>query len=68
MPYPIKGLLEVYEDMIENLLMLQVFLAENPETEYLFCGAPSGSETSLLFCKFPIDLETFIYQQPMEFY
>ena len=50
MPYPVKGLLEVYEDMVEILLMLQVFLAEDPEIEYLFCGAPSGSETCLLFC------------------
>ena len=38
------------EDMVEILLMLQVFLAEDPEIEYLFCGAPSGSETCLLFC------------------
>ena len=30
--------------------MLQVFLAEDPDIEYLFCGAPSGSETCLLFC------------------
>ena len=29
--------------------MLQVFLTEDPETEYLFCGAPSRSKTSLLF-------------------
>ena len=43
-------LLEVYEDMVEILLMLRVFLAEDPETEYLFCGAPSGSEAYLLFC------------------
>ena len=50
MPYPVKGLLEVYEDMVEILLMLQVFLAEDPEIEYLFCGAPSSSETCLLFC------------------
>ena len=27
--------------------MLQVFLEEDPENKYLFCGAPSGSET---FC------------------
>ena len=45
-----KAFLEVYEDMVEILLMLQVFLAEDPEIEYLFCGAPSGSETCLLFC------------------
>ena len=49
MPYPVKGLLEVYENMV--LLMLQVLLAEHPENKYLFCGAPSGSETCLLFCK-----------------
>ena len=42
MSYPGKGLLEDYEDMVEILLMLQVFLAEDPEIEYLFCGSPSG--------------------------
>ena len=47
---PDKGLLEVYEDMAEILLMLQAFLTEDPEIEYLFCGVPSGSETCLLFC------------------
>ena len=46
----LKDLLEVYEDMVEILLMLQVFLTEDPKIEYLFCGAPSGSETCLLFC------------------
>ena len=50
MPYPVKGLLEVYEDMVEILLMLQVFLAEDPEIEYFISGAPSGSDTCLLFC------------------
>ena len=44
-----KVFLAVYEDMVEILLMLQVFLAEDPEIEFLFCGAPSGSETCLLF-------------------
>ena len=42
MPYPAKGFLEVYEDMVEILLMLQVFLAEDPEIEYLLCGVPSS--------------------------
>ena len=50
MPYPFKDLLKVFEDMVEILLMQQVFLAEDPETENLQWGAPSGSETSLLFC------------------
>ena len=47
---PGKGLLEVYEDVVEILLILQAFLAEDPEIKCLFCGAPTGSETSLLFC------------------
>ena len=50
MPYPVEGLLEAYEDMVQILLMLQVFHAEDPEIEYLFFGAPSGSENCLLFC------------------
>ena len=29
MPNPIKGLLEVYEDVVEVLLVLEVFLTEN---------------------------------------
>ena len=28
MPYPVKGLLEVYEDMVEVLLVLRIFFAE----------------------------------------
>ena len=35
MPYPVNGLLEVYEDVVEILLVVQVFLAEDPEIEYL---------------------------------
>ena len=45
-PYLVKGLLEFYEVIVE---ILQAILAEDPEIEYLFCGAPS-TETHLLFC------------------
>ena len=45
-----NAFLKSIKDMVEILLMLQVFLAEDPEIEYLICGAPSGSETCLLFC------------------
>ena len=38
--------------MVVILPMLQVFLAEDPETEYLFCGTPSGSIASA-FRKLP---------------
>ena len=29
MPNPVAGLLEVYEDMVEVLLVLEIFLTEN---------------------------------------
>ena len=41
MPHPAKGLLEIYEDMVESVLMQKTVFAEDPEIEYLHCGAPS---------------------------
>ena len=41
-----KGLLEVYEDMVEVLLVLKIFLTENL---YIEDGAPSCSEACLFF-------------------
>ena len=49
MPYSIKGLLKINEDMENVLLMLAVFLTQNPQVEYLFCGASIWAETGLLF-------------------
>ena len=49
MPYLINGLLEIYEDMIQALLMLKVFLAKDSKIEDLFTGAPSCSKTRLFF-------------------
>ena len=45
----VEGLLEVYEDMVEVLLVLEIFLTEDSEVEDLFCGAPSCSEACLFF-------------------
>ena len=45
MPICVKGIREIYKYMVEILLMLQVFLAEDPEIEYLLCGAPFCPET-----------------------
>ena len=47
MPNPVEGLLEVYEDMVEVLLVLEVFLTENAWVEDLLCGTPSCSEACL---------------------
>ena len=49
MPNLVEGLLEVYEDMVEFLLVLEIFLAKNAWVEDLLCGTPSCSEACLLF-------------------
>ena len=49
MPNPVKGLLEIYEDMVEVLLVLVIFLTENAQVEDLLCGTPSFSEACLFF-------------------
>ena len=49
MPNPVEGLLEVFEDMVEVLLVLEIFLTEDLEVEDLLCGAPFCSEACLFF-------------------
>ena len=49
MPNPVEGLLEVYEHMVEVLLVLEIFLPEDSRVEDLLCGAPSCSEACPLF-------------------
>ena len=44
MPNPVEGRFEVYEDMVEVLLVLEIFLTEDSWVEDLLCGAPSCSE------------------------
>ena len=46
---PVEGLVEVYEDMVETLLVLEIFLTENVYVEDLLCGTPSCSEACLFF-------------------
>ena len=54
MPNPVGGLLEVYEDMVEDLLVLEIFLTEiflteDSQVEDPLCGALSYSEACLFF-------------------
>ena len=49
MQNPVGGLLEVYEDMEEVLLVLEIFLTEDSQVEDLLCGAPSCTEACLFF-------------------
>ena len=49
MPNPVEGLLEVYEDMEQVLLVVEIFLTQNAWVEDLLCGTPSCSEACLVF-------------------
>ena len=49
MPNPVEGLLEVYTDMVEVLLVLEIFLTEDSQVEDLLCCAPSCFEACLFF-------------------
>ena len=46
---PVEGLFEVYEDMVEVLLVLEIFLTEDSEVEDLLCGTPFCLEACLFF-------------------
>ena len=48
-PNPVEGLLEVYSDMVEVLLVLKIFLTEDSKVEDLLRGARSCSEACLFF-------------------
>ena len=48
-PNPVKGFLEVFEDMVEVLLVLEIFLTDDLSVEDLLCGTPSCSEACLFF-------------------
>ena len=49
MPNPVECLLEVYEDMVEVLLVLEIFLTQNAQVEDLLCDTPFCSGACLFF-------------------
>ena len=49
MPKHVEGFLEVYEDMVEVLLVLEIFFTEDSKVEDLLCGAPACPEACLFF-------------------
>ena len=56
MPNLAEGLPEVYEDIVEALLVLEIFLTEDSQVEDLLCGAPSCVEACLFFSDDPLHL------------
>ena len=55
MLYCINGFL-ISVDMVQILLMLRILFIQDFKVENLFCGAPSGSEPSLLISNYHIGL------------
>ena len=51
MPNPFEGLLEAYEDMVEVLLVLEIFLTKDCRVEDLPCDISSCSEFCLSSAK-----------------
>ena len=51
---PVEGLLESYKDMVEVLLVLEIFLTNDSWVEDLLCGASSCSEACLFFSMFTL--------------
>ena len=52
MPYSVKGVFEVNEDMVQILLMLEGLFTQDSKAEDLFCGASFVSEPSLFFSNY----------------
>ena len=52
MPNPVEGLLEVYEDMVEDLLVLEIFLTENRPSNPLLNQHSSGYSNIKLLSPF----------------
>ena len=53
---PVEGLLEVYEDHVEVLLVLEIFITDDSQVENLLYGAPSCSEACLFFSNYLLRL------------
>ena len=52
MLHSVKGFREISENMVQILLMLRVLFTQDSKVEDLFCGASSGSESSLFFSSY----------------
>ena len=62
MPYSVKGLFEINEDMVQILLMLVVIFTQDSKVKDLFCCASSGSEPSLFFNNYFFNLGFMPFQ------
>ena len=56
MPNSVEGFSDVYENMVEVLLVLEIFLTKDSYVEDLLCGAPACSEACLFFSNYLLRL------------
>ena len=62
MPNPVEGLLEVYEDMAEVLLVLEIFLVKDSQVEDLLCGAlKPACSSEIIFSGCGFNLSSIIF-------
>ena len=66
MPNPVEGLLEVYEDMVQVLLVPEIFLTEDSYVEDLLCGTPSCSEACLFLSNDLLCLQLLFVQYELK--
>ena len=62
MPYSVKGLFEINEEMVQILLMLEVLFTQDSKVEDLFCGVSYGSEPSLFFSSYFFSLVLSLFK------
>ena len=66
MPYPVEGFLKINEDMVQILLMLEVFFTKVSEVNYLFRCASSGSEPGMFFSNYLFGLRFKPFQDDFQ--
>ena len=52
MAYSVKSLFEIYEVVIQAVLMVEIFLSKDLKVEHLLNGAAPWSETGLFLSKY----------------
>ena len=65
MPYPLERFLEIYEDMVQILLMLGLLVTLDFEVEDLFRGTSSQSEPFLYFCNYLVGFGLSLFKMTL---
>ena len=71
MPNPVEGLLEVYEDTVEILLVLEILFTEDSQVEDLLCvvflPAPNPACSSAMIIILRLRLQSVQYDLQRDF-